>query len=129
MSFKSNTHLTFVVTLKPAVFAEYTTNKSFYSRNTVHPTTGNVTLTSSDHTKNDGNFTASDSGWINSNRNLLILKLIQIFGILDMILFCMYVFIFVHDRRSKKTIPLSESARRSMQRSSSMYQNIEIDLS
>ena len=117
------------MTLKPAVFAEYTTTKSFFSRNSVHPTTGNVTLTSSDHTKNDGNFTSSDSGWINSNRNLLILKLIQIFGILDIILLCTYLFIFVHDRRSKKTIPLSASARKGMQRSSSMYQNIEFDLS
>lgn len=117
------------MTLKPAVFADYTKTKSFFSRNTVHPTTGNVTLTSSDHNKNDGNFTSSDSGWINSNRSLLILKLIQIFGILDMILFCTYLFIFVHDRRRKKTIPLSASASKSMQRNSSMYQNIEIDLS
>lgn len=105
------------MTIKSTDFTENTTNGRFFSTGFKY----------TPMTSRERKFNSSDIDSIDINKNkMLLLLLIQIFGVVDILLLCMYICIFVQDRFKEKMSMQPEIPRGNVDRDNSMYDDIEL---
>lgn len=111
------------MTQKSTVFAENTTKERFVTTGFTYTPMKYFPTQSSKERK----FNSSDSDSIDLNqKKLLLLLLIQIFGVVDILLLCIYICIFVQDRVKEKMNIQSEIPRGEVDRDNTMYDDIEL---